>query len=220
MRLMMPASSIRRFVPLFAVGVLAAGCASYGSFDENEPGLEQSLLGDVTTVLGGQTNDEEIEYNPRPPLVAPPQAAALPAPQDRQTVAAADPNWPTGSRERMAQVLQNEDRMLVFTPGVDGVDIEASQALAARQSEAPTTRRNADVSDRLTLAEMRREQEIEMARQEGRATREAQAGVRDRRFLTDPPVSARAPSSEAPFGEEAEALAEAEQSGGFSWWPF
>ncbi|MEM1284577.1 MAG: hypothetical protein AAGH43_04260 [Pseudomonadota bacterium] len=219
----MPSSSTRtvfRLLPLLTVGAIVTGCASYGTFDENEPGLEESLLGDITTVIGGQTNDQEIEYSTRPPLVAPPEAAALPAPQSQQAVAAADPNWPTGSRERMAQVLQNEDQMLIYTPGVDGVDIEATQALAARSSQSGQTESNSGVDRPLTLAEMQREQEIELARQQGRAVRDAQAVTRERRFLTDPPTSARAPSAEAPYGAEAEELAEAEQSGGFSWWPF
>jgi hypothetical protein len=76
--------------------------------------------------------EEPIEYSARAPLVAPPSTDRLPTPQT-ETALVADPNWPTGSRERMAQVLQSEDQTLVYTPGVDGVDIAATQALAARK---------------------------------------------------------------------------------------
>lgn len=209
-------------LPALRLGTLAlasamlAGCATYGSFDENEPGIEESLFGDIVGVVGTPRNEESIDYSARAPLVAPPSASALPAPQT-ETVAANDPQWPTGSRERMAQVLTSEDQTLVFTPGVDGVDIAATQALAQRQRQAPV--RNEDIDRRLTPAEMRLEQDIHAARQQATAQRDADGAVRGRRFLTDPPVAARVPSAEAPYGVDPEETAEAEQ-GGFSWWPF
>ena len=222
MRLPMPSSStpiVFRLLPLLAVGAVMAGCSTYGSFDENEPGLEESLLGDLVTTVGVTPEEEPIDYSARAPLVTPPAENRLPSPQSPQ-IAAANPNWPTGSRERMAQVMQSEDQTLVFTPGVDGVDIEATQALAERSRQRGQTESNSGVSRPLSVAEMQREAEIQIARQEGRAIRDAQTGTPERRFLTDPPTSARAPSAEAPYGAEAEELAEAEQSGGFSWWPF
>lgn len=194
--------------------MLVAGCASYGSFDENEPGLEQSIFGDLAGVVALAPDDEPIDYSTRAPLVAPPNAASLPTPQDG-VVAANDPQWPQGSRERMAQVLQSEDQTLVYTPGIDGVDIAATQALAARQSEVPISR--ADAGRALTPAEMQREQDIHFARVQADTQREQAATVRGRRFLTDPPVASRAPSAEAPYGEAVEAETE---EGGFGWWPF
>ena len=195
---------------------LLAGCASYGSFDENEPGLEESVLGGLIEPLGMTPEEEPIEYSARAPLVAPPSTERLPEPRT-QPIAAADPDWPTGSQQRMAQVLQSEDRTLVYTPGVDGVDIEATQALAARRGQ-PLPEDNSGVSRPLSVQEMQREADIQLARTQANEAREADAAVRGRRFLTDPPVSARAPSPEAPYGEDAEA-AEPE-SGGFTWWPF
>lgn len=207
-----------RLGTLFVAGALLAGCASYGSFDENEPGLEQSILGDFGGIVGVAQEEEPIEYSARAPLVAPPATAALPAPQAAGSVATADPNWPTGSRQRMAQVLQSEDQTLVYTPGVDGVDIAATQALAQRSRQAPQES-NAGLDRPLLPHELQREEDIHFARAEATAARDAEASVRGRRFLTDPPVSSRAPSPEAPYGADAEALAEAEE-GGFSWWPF
>ena len=209
--------SSARFATVLMAGALLAGCASYGSFDENEPGLEQSILGDLVDTVGITPEEEPIEYSARAPLVAPPSTDRLPTPQS-ETVVAADPNWPTGSRERMAQVLQSEDVTLVYTPGVDGVDIAATQALAERGSE-PVQRQDFDRDRPLTVQDMQRETDIQLARNEARAAREAEAAVQGRRFLTDPPVSARTPSPEAPYGVETEELAEAEE-GGFSWWPF
>ena len=209
---------VRPFAVLLGTGALLAGCASYGSFDENEPSLETSILGGLIEPIGLAREEEPINYSARAPLVAPPTTAALPAPQT-QAIAASDPNWPTGSRQRMAQVLASEDQTLVYTPGVDGVDIAATQALAAR-SRQPQSPSNSGLSRPLTPDEMRREAEIQMARNEANAAREQAGTVRGRRFLTDPPVSARAPSPEAPYGAEAEEVAEAQQTGGWSWWPF
>ncbi len=209
--------SAARFGTVMIAGVLLAGCASYGSFDENEPGLEQSILGDVGGVVGLTPEEEPIEYSARAPLVAPPSTDRLPTPQT-ETAVTADPNWPTGSRERMAQVLQSEDQTLVYTPGVDGVDIAATQALAARGSQ-PQQESNAGLDRPLLPHELQREEDIHFARAEATAARDAEAAVSGRRFLTDPPVAARTPSAEAPYGADAEELAEAEQ-GGFTWWPF
>lgn len=193
--------------------MLVAGCASYGSFDENEPGLEQSIFGDLVDVVGVSPEDEPIDYAARAPLVAPPNAANLPAPQEG-VVAANDPQWPQGSRERMAQVLASEDQTLVYTPGVDGVDIAATQALAARRGQ-PQPENNSGLSRPLTVQEMQRESEIQFARAEADAQREQAATVRGRRFLTDPPVDARRPSAEAPYGAD---VVEEEETN--SWWPF
>ncbi|MEM6710763.1 MAG: hypothetical protein AAF590_00585 [Pseudomonadota bacterium] len=198
-----------------AVGAgLLAGCASFGTFDENEPGLEESLFGGVIGIVATE-QEPNIDYSARAPLVAPPNANALPTPR-QQTAATSDPNWPTGSRARIAQVLEAEDRTLVFTPGVDGVDIQATQALAQRTRTSTTTRRQEEIADgeRLTPDEIRREEDIQLARQEARVAQENVA-TGSRRFLTDPPATTRAPSSEAPFGSEA---IEEEESGG--WWPF
>jgi hypothetical protein len=210
--------SAARFGTMIIAGVLLAGCASYGSFDENEPGLEQSILGDLVDTVGITPEEEPIEYSARAPLVAPPSTDRLPTPQT-ETALVADPNWPTGSRERMAQVLQSEDQTLVYTPGVDGVDIAATQALAravqraaaggAMQGYRPidcpgNAARGHDIRSCATklwpLAKLRQPC-VAVA------------------FLTDPPVASRTPSPEAPYGADAEELAEAEQ-GGFSWWPF
>ncbi|MFN3227338.1 MAG: hypothetical protein ACE360_13945 [Hyphomicrobiales bacterium] len=212
-----PLDSAARFGTMMIAGVLLAGCASYGSFDENEPGLEQSILGDVGGVVGLTPEEEPIEYSARAPLVAPPSTDRLPTPQS-ETALVADPNWPTGSRERMAQVLLSEDQTLVYTPGVDGVDIAATQALAQRGSQ-PQQESNAGLDRPLLPHELQREEDIQLARTQANAAREADAAVRGRRFLTDPPVASRTPSPEAPYGADAEELAEAEQ-GGFSWWPF
>lgn len=196
-----------------AGAMLVAGCASYGSFDENEPGLEQSIFGDLVDVVGVSPEDEPIDYSARAPLVAPPNAANLPAPQDG-AVAANDPQWPQGSRERMAQVLASQDQTLVYTPGVDGVDIAATQALAARSGQ-PQGEDNSGLSRPLTVQEMQRESEIHQARAQADAQREQAATVRGRRFLTDPPTAIRQPSAEAPYG--ADVVEEEEDNG---WWPF
>ena len=216
MRIFSFPSSVLRAATWMMASVLLAGCATYGSFDENEPGIEESIFGDIVGVVGSPSDAEPIDYSARAPLVSPPSTTALPAPQT-ETAAADDPQWPTGSRERMAQVLASEDQTLVFTPGVDGVDIAATQALADRQRQTPE--RNVDVGRALTPAEMRLEQDIHLARQQASAQRDADGVVRGRRFLTDPPVSARAPSPEAPYNVDAEEVAEAEE-GGFDWWPF
>lgn len=196
-----------------AGALLVAGCASYGSFDENEPGLEQSILGDLVNVVGVSPEDEPINYAARAPLVAPPNTANLPTPQ-QGVVAANDPQWPQGSRERMAQVLASEDQTLVYTPGVDGVDIAATQALAARRGQ-PQAADNSGLSRPLTVQEMQREADIHLARVEADTQREQAATVRGRRFLTDPPTDARRPSAEAPYG--ADVVEEEEDNG---WWPF
>ncbi len=212
----LPLRRITKLASVLPVAGLLAGCASYGSFDENEPGLEQSVLGGLIEPLGITPEEEQIEYSARAPLVAPPSTTALPAPGSAAALATADPNWPTGSRQRMAQVMQNEDRTLVFTPGVDGVDIAATQALAERTRNA-TAESNAGVARRLTPEEMQGEVDIQRAREQATASRDTTGTPRTRRFLTDPPVEARAPSSQAPVGGVVE---EAEEERASSWWPF
>ena len=221
MRKLLPVSALpvpARIVRLGTAGaavLLLAGCASYGSFDENEPGLERSVLGGLIDPLGMAPEEEPIEYSARAPLVAPPSASQLPQPRT-EPVAATNPNWPTGSRQRMAQVLGSEDQTLVYTPGVDGVDIAATQALAERSRSGPQ-QSNAGVDRPLTPQEMQREADIQLARAEASAARTAPGGTPRRRFLTDPPVESRSPSPEAPYGVEAEVQ---EEESGWSWWPF
>jgi hypothetical protein len=66
---------------------------------------------------------------------------------------------------------------------------------------------------------MQREADIQLRPCPSQQLARLRPAVRGRRFLTDPPVAARTPSPEAPYGADAEELAEAEQ-GGFTWWPF
>ncbi|MEM1288473.1 MAG: hypothetical protein AAGH60_09005 [Pseudomonadota bacterium] len=194
------------------VAFVLSGCTTYGSFDENEPGLEESLLGDFAGVLGGGTVEDDIDYDARAPLVAPPNASSLPAPQEPGSAAINDPAWPAGSRERLAQVLDSDEQTLVFSPGVDGVDIAATQALASGNTRGRDDFPGAD-GERLTPEEMRQGTEDFRRRQEALGL--TADGPRPRRFLTDPPVEARAP---APGGEEV--IAEEEEDEGFDWWPF
>ena len=205
---------VRGAAPLVLLALLS-GCASYGAFDENEPGIEESLFGGLVGVaaIGIAQEEEPIDYSSRAPLVAPPNRAALPAPQ-AQALAANDPQWPQGSSARMAQVLASDEQTLVFSPGVDGVDIAATQALAERQRQpaAPQT----DPSRALTPAEMAREAEIDRARRLAIAQREAASTVRGRRFLTDPPAAIRTPAADAPYGEAAQEAAAPSRG----WWPF
>jgi hypothetical protein len=161
--------------------------------------------------------EEPIEYSARAPLVAPPSTDRLPTPQT-QTAVAADPNWPTGSRERMAQVLQSEDQTLVYTPGVDGVDIAATQALAA-QFTAAAGKQCGLGSSHCSRMNFSAKKTFNSLVCKPTPLAKLTPAVRGRRFLTDPPVASRTPSPEAPYGADAEELAEAEQ-GGFSWWPF
>lgn len=207
--------NIFKAAAMLPMAALVAGCASYGSFDENEPGLEQSLLGGMIEPLGMAPAEEDIEYSARAPLVAPPNSNALPTPGTLSASLESDPNWPTGSRQRMAQVMENEDVVLVFTPGVDGVDIAATQEL--RDGRRTASQEDNDRAGRVWTPDELRAASDRMAEAQPDAAALVSDTPRPRRFLTDPPVEARAPSAQAPYGAAAEAAAE-EESGG--WWPF
>ncbi|MEM6381220.1 MAG: hypothetical protein AAF739_00970 [Pseudomonadota bacterium] len=190
---------LRLIILCAATATLLGGCASYGSFDENEPGIEESLIGDFAGVLGDPVPEEPIDYSARAPLVVPPDSSQLPAPQE-SSIAANDPNWPTDRDARAASVLESDEQVLVF--GRDGrtVDIEATQRLASAGG-APERRpdRDRDDNSRLSVIEMQRETEIERSRLAGTAEINPETRLRERRYLTDPPESARQPSPDAEF---------------------
>ncbi|MBV6656764.1 MAG: hypothetical protein KI785_03240 [Devosiaceae bacterium] len=202
-----------RVVPVLVAAGLLAGCASYGSIDESEAGLEESLFGGALGILGTPDTEDEIEYSSRPPLVRPPQEGALPAPQE-DAVATSDPNWPTGSQERLEQVYSSDEAFLVFSPGTEGVDIDATQEFAARQRNPQTPARDPD-----RLSEPLTPEQMQAANDRARLQAEAARPVtRERRFLTDPPVEARRPAQGADYATaDAAGVAPEDDS---PWWRF
>jgi len=174
-------------IALVAVPIGLAGCsptATYGTGQAPEVALFREVTGGL---LSRDKKKQDIKYQPRAPLVMPPNSESLPPPADSAAVAAAD--WPVSEDERLADVnRRNSDPRYVgsqaqyryLKPLADAMD-EPSAAPAPSPSH----------------------REIVGMRQNGVQFRQALAeskgfGHNERRYLTDPPETYREPAATAP----------------------
>ncbi len=89
--------------PLVASALMLAGCLGSPTYGTDKTATEQ-LASDVTGILSiAPKSREPIDYKPRPELVKPASAGALPPPQESVAVTA-NPAWPESPEARRARI--------------------------------------------------------------------------------------------------------------------
>ncbi len=193
----------RRISTSLMVVVLAspaglAGCAATSTYGTGEA-PEVALFREMTGGLLSREKKDPIDYEPRAPLVMPPNAKQLPPPVE--TAAAADPNWPIDPSERVvASATDAENPQDV----VNQAEYRRLRPLADAMPETP--RSTTAAQDDLSIERAERYKFIHQAKQQNEQFSKALADANglshdERRYLTDPPLAYRQPSDTAPTGE-------------------
>ncbi|MEQ8481017.1 MAG: hypothetical protein RIC18_10185 [Hoeflea sp.] len=208
---------------VIAASLALSGCLgpTYGTDKSSTEQLVDDL-GNIASI-GPQRKGADIEYNPRPAIVKPPQTASLPAPQ--QNISENNPAWvesPEETRERLVAEAEENGNSAGFRSPLArrGVDSSAGgPTTLGRGADGPPTPFETATRDK-------RQRE---AYQQARKIQQGAYSDR-RRFLSDPPLTYRKPAETAPVGElgepekvkERRRLAEAKKAGTGkrSWWPW
>jgi hypothetical protein len=167
-----------------AVTLAACSATTYGT--GTSAGL-QTVTDLVKAASLGEKKDP-IDFNPRPPVVAPPSTAALPQPGSGSTGPAVAANWPNDPDQQSVVKTQVADA----TPKSRPVTVKTT---ASAKSEASTI--DVDSPDNFKTT---REQEAEVKRLLALANSGGvdSKGNPARQYLTDPPQGYLAPDPSAP----------------------
>lgn len=170
-------------------GAFAAGCNPY-TYGTGETVTAASFR-EITGGLG-MANKEPIEYEPRAPLVAPPQLALRP-PVEGEAVRPAD--YPVETRVKAARRVDEGEMGADLT----NEDLRRFRAAASQVERLPQQNRRM----RGDAGVVRRAAE-EMSREERQAFSQAMTEKdallpTKRRFLTEPPLDYRQPAGTAPY---------------------
>ncbi|HMN85969.1 MAG TPA: hypothetical protein PKA74_08295 [Bauldia sp.] len=160
-----------------ALGGCMAG-TTYGTGVSPGKQTVDDIVGIVS--LGNASSKPPIDYKPRPPIVAPPKAAALPPPEDPKPATAA--NWPTDPDQKSTTASGD-----VYIPVANN--------------------KSAFADDGKDLGERAYEDHLRFGKQKQKVYADAKAaaaGTFDangnpiRRTLSEPPSSYRVPDPDAP----------------------
>jgi hypothetical protein len=180
---------------LFAAG-LGSGCMSSPTY-----GTDKTANRQLVSDLGGMFSFSDkkrapIDYAPRPELVKPAAGettAALPAPQD-SVVSSTNPDWPESPEQRLARVREEADANIDNPNYVSPIDPDMTRAKYGKPHKGSYRADDAGLRDVSTVASERAEFDKRMKeRQQGSST--------SRKFLSDPPLTYREASADAPIGE-------------------
>ena len=208
---------------LLVCGMLLAGCMgpTYGT-DKSSTGQLIDDIGNMATIK--PKTGPEIAYSPRPAIVQPPKGADLPAPQ--ASVSENNPAWVEGPESTRRRLIVEADantgnpnyRSPLATRTSTGTDSGGRPVTTGHAADGPP-RPGAVIADAKASA----------AFKEGRKIQKG-AYSDKRRYLSDPPLTYRAPAESAPVGElgegerekEKRRLAEATKAGTGKkkWWPW
>lgn len=204
---------------IVAVSAVAlSGCVGMAPTYGTGKAADTQLMEDVSSMFSlSPKKKEQIDYKPRPELVKPAKADALPAPQDNITTASAGA-WPESPEARMARIraeaTANRDN-LDFQPEVE-LDVKP-----ARQTIRATRGDDVNLDGSTKSIESQRKdfnQRLAMNRQ-GSPT--------ERRYLSEPPLEYRQPAATAATDDvgEDEWKKDRRRKAGHtkkssSWWPF
>lgn len=201
-----------------ASAVALSGCVGMAPTYGTGKAADTQLMEDVSSMFSlAPKKKEQIDYKPRPELVKPAKADALPAPQDNITTASAGA-WPESPEARLtrirAEATANRDN-LDFQPEVE-LDVKP-----ARQTIRATRGDDVNMDGSTKSIELQRKdfnQRLAMNRQ-GSPT--------ERRYLSEPPLEYRQPAATATtddVGEDEWKKERRRKAGhtkkGSSWWPF
>jgi hypothetical protein len=207
--------------PMLASGLMLAGCMGSPTYGTDKTATEQ-LANDVTGILSlAPKRREPIDYKPRPDLVRPGNITALPPPQ-QNVATSSNPAWPESPEQRLARIraeaTANQNNPTYDSPIVPDV---------AMNSPAPTSRgpvgRSQHFQDSgIGAAGSRAEQR---AAYKQRLIETKQGSETNRKYLSEPPLTYRQPSANAPADElgepewkkERRAKAAARKNSRWSW---
>lgn len=85
----MTATRSAALAPVFLASAALAGCSLAGPTYGTDKRVGEQLFEDVASITTLRKETAQIDYRPRPGLVPPPQAGALPVPQESVTESAA-----------------------------------------------------------------------------------------------------------------------------------
>ncbi|PWW01603.1 hypothetical protein DFR52_102266 [Hoeflea marina] len=208
---------------LMVCAMMLAGCMgpTYGT-DKTSTGQLIDDIGNIASIKP-QTGPE-IAYRPRPAIVQPPRGADLPAPQ--ASVSENNPAWvegPESTRQRLiAEAEANSNNPNYRSPLAartsTGTDSGGRPLTVGRAADGPPLP-GAVLSESKANAQFKENRKIQQGAYSDR-----------RRYLSDPPLTYRAPAETAPVGvlgeserdKEKQRLAAATKKGtGKKWfWPF
>lgn len=164
--------------PLLASGLAMTGCASSPTYGTDKSSSEQ-LAGDLTSMFSLAPKTNNIDYKPRPALVkpAPGQKEQLPAPQEN-IVKADSAQWPESPEERRKRIRD---------------EATANQNNPFYRPQVVNDMAAINGPDLANLTPAQRKLEIERRLRENK-----QGSATTRKYLSEPPLTYRAPSATAP----------------------
>lgn len=158
----------------------------------------QQLFNDIDNIatLGTGSNTARVDYSPRPELVRPTDKTVLPPP--RQTAEQTDPNWPESPEQRRG-------RLRAAAPDGRENPLPASFMTAEKEGmEVETPSRGSTVGRRVEMENSWLSPK-QMAGQRVAAAERSKIGRQgdpnQRRYLSEPPLTYRAPAATAPAGD-------------------
>jgi hypothetical protein len=174
-------------VGLPLAGVLA-GCSAT-TYGTGVPAGTQTMT-DFAQALQLGVDKDPIDFSPRPPIVAPPSTATLPAPGSGGSTAALAANWPKDQDQQVANV-----KAQIAAAQANGTPINVKQSPGAKQDITAAIDVNSPDNFKTTA-----EQDAEVKRliaQENSVPKDA-TGQPVRQYLSDPPPGYLAPDPNAP----------------------
>lgn len=181
-------------------GAFASGCISSPTYGTDKTASEQ-LYNDVTGMFSiGGSRKEPIDYKPRPELVRPAQGTAATLPPPQQSVASVEGGqWPESPEQRRARIraeaTANQDDP-TYRP-----EVVPDVALAQRNQKGPLSFSRDQEFPMDGGADNPRAQRTEFNR---RLAEQRQGSATSRKYLSEPPLTYRAPAETAPVGDVGE----------------
>jgi hypothetical protein len=186
--------------PLVASGLMLSGCLGSPTYGTDKTATEQ-LASDVTGILSiAPKTRGPIDYKPRPELVRPASAEALPPPQENVAVTA-NPAWPESPEARRARIraeaTANQDNPNYDSPVIADVAMATESSASRRPLGASLKGDDSGVNESINRPEFRNTR----AAYKARLAETKQGSETSRKYLSEPPLTYRQPSATAPVGD-------------------
>lgn len=190
-----PLAASLRLLPIGAATLLLAGCLGAPTYGTDTP-ADVQLLDDVTGIIAVTPKERpRIDYKPRPELVKPAkgEVAVLPPPQ-QQVASAGNPQWPESPEQRRARLraeaTANQNDSMYDPDIINDVSGSRDSGPAVQRTRGADQVMGSSGNPAAQREDFKRRM---AATNQGDATR--------RRYLSEPPLTYRAPSATAPTDE-------------------